>query len=216
MLAARRLTHRLSTLELPRLRISPEASQVSAGSTASSNAEAFHKEAKAFFRHDCSSGKHRQIPLSLSGTGFAHGTLIRSVAVELDRMTRVAPRAGSNERGNYEGTSCGGRLDSRSLGCGRDASRGRSDFHKPERDVRDLVRERTSIRGGPRRIRNVEEASLAVKGLFGPAWHLATITGAQEQSFVSSLALSGVEYLAGRSSSAVHGAGWCGMELGDE
>lgn len=56
-----------------------------------------------------------------------------------------------------------------------------------------------------------EEASLAVKGLFGPAWHLATITGAQEQSFVSSLALSGVEYWLGGLQAPFTvpaGAGW--------
>ncbi len=42
-----------------------------------------------------------------------------------------------------------------------------------------------------------EEASLAVEGMFGPGWHLATITSAQEQSVVSSLALPGVEYWLG-------------------
>jgi hypothetical protein len=42
-----------------------------------------------------------------------------------------------------------------------------------------------------------EEASLAVTGMFGPRWYLATITSAQEQNFISSLALPGVEYWLG-------------------
>lgn len=42
-----------------------------------------------------------------------------------------------------------------------------------------------------------DQASMAVKALLGPAWDLATITGVQEQNFVSSLALSGVEYWLG-------------------
>ena len=61
-----------------------------------------------------------------------------------------------------------------------------------------------------------DDASSRVRELLGPGWSLATITSAQEQNFVSSLDLPGVEYLAGWISGAVQGAGRCRLELGDE